>query len=316
MPKLDDTALSKLVLERLNAEISRQVAAIGGTVMAQAAQNAGVSAERSVAAVLAYGSCLRDVAPEEGLADFYVLMDDSAPVSSNPVSQLGCRLFPPNVYYAECQHEGKTLRAKYAVLPLKVFEQRVSDKVTNPYLWARFSQPAALIHAKDDTARGRVVLAIQTAIQTMLTSALALCPPDATPTDVWVSALQATYGTELRPETSDRAQNIISSDPEWYLATANAVLGDDVPAQIKHLSNREWAKSSATWKRRRSTGKALSVARLLKAAFTFSGGADYLAWKIERHSGVPITLTPWQRRHPILASAWLYPKLKMKGAFK
>ncbi len=41
----------------------------------------------------------------------------------------------------------------------------------------------------------------------------------------------------------------------------------------------------ANWPYRRFTGKLWSVARLLKAAFTFTGGADYIAWKIERHSG-------------------------------
>jgi hypothetical protein len=312
----DNKTLSSLVLDRLSASTSRQVAAIGGTVMAQAAQNAGSSIEKSIAAALAYGSCLRDVSPEEGLADFYVLFDDTVPVSSNPASRLGCRLFPPNVYYAECEHEGKILRAKYAILPLSIFEQRVSENTVNPYIWARFSQPSTLIHIKDDNSRSRVAAAVEIAIRTMLTNALALCPPDPSPTDIWVTALQATYGTELRPEDSTRAHTIVESDPEWYLATANAVFGNNLAAHVKKLSNREWAKTRASWKRRRSSGKALSIARLIKAGFTFSGGADYLAWKIERHSGVPVTLTPWQRRHPILASAWLYPKLKMKGAFK
>jgi hypothetical protein len=39
-------------------------------------------------------------------------------------------------------------------------------------------------------------------------------------------------------------------------------------------------------------------------------------WKIERHSGVSITLTPWQRRHPILASTVLFWQLYRKGAFR
>src|SRR3546814_3014928 len=60
------------------------------------------------------------------------------------------------------------------------------------------------------------------------------------------------------------------------------------------------------WALRRVQGKLLSVARLCKAAFTFQGGAEYLLWKIERHSGVSIALTPWQRRHPLLASTVLF----------
>jgi hypothetical protein len=58
------------------------------------------------------------------------------------------------------------------------------------------------------------------------------------------------------------------------------------------------------------------VFRLIKAAFTFAGGPSYILWKIERHSGVKHELTPWQRRHPILASTVLFWRLYRKGAFR
>ncbi len=63
-------------------------------------------------------------------------------------------------------------------------------------------------------------------------------------------------------------------------------------------------------------GKAWSVLRLLKASFTFDGGADYLAWKISRHSGVAVTVTPWQRRHPIAGAIVQFWRLYRKGAFR
>ncbi|HEY9233936.1 MAG TPA: hypothetical protein VIP08_02790, partial [Phenylobacterium sp.] len=58
---------------------------------------------------------------------------------------------------------------------------------------------------------------------------------------------------------------------------------------------------------RRALGKPLNVTRLIKAAFTFEGAARYAAWKIERHTGLPVPLTPWRERHVILAApgmAW------------
>jgi hypothetical protein len=55
---------------------------------------------------------------------------------------------------------------------------------------------------------------------------------------------------------------------------------------------------------------------LIKAAFTFEGGASYAAWKIERHSGSRITLSPWQQRHPVLAGLMLLPKLLRRGTIK
>jgi hypothetical protein len=54
----------------------------------------------------------------------------------------------------------------------------------------------------------------------------------------------------------------------------------------------------------------------MKAAFTFDDGAVYILWKIERHSGVGIELSDWQRRHPILASTTLFWRLYRKGAFR
>ena len=63
-------------------------------------------------------------------------------------------------------------------------------------------------------------------------------------------------------------------------------------------------------------GKLLSVLRLIKAAFTFRDGANYILWKIERHSGVHHSLTPWQARHPILASTVIFWQLYRKGAFR
>ena len=70
------------------------------------------------------------------------------------------------------------------------------------------------------------------------------------------------------------------------------------------------------WFLRRVQGKSLHLLRLIKGLTTFDGGVDYILWKIERHSGVEVKLTGWQRRHPILASVWLMPKLYLQGAFR
>jgi hypothetical protein len=52
------------------------------------------------------------------------------------------------------------------------------------------------------------------------------------------------------------------------------------------------------------------------ASFTFAGGADYIAWKINRHAGTKIELTPWQRRHPLIAAISLLPQLLRSGAVR
>ena len=68
--------------------------------------------------------------------------------------------------------------------------------------------------------------------------------------------------------------------------------------------------------RRRVEGKFLSAVRLAKASTTFAGGADYIAWKINRHAGTDIKLKPWQRRFPLLGAISLLPRLLRSGAIR
>ena len=98
---------------------------------------------------------------------------------------------------------------------------------------------------------------------------------------------------------------MVDADPERYDCFS-------APAMAAIPAKRD--RSSWTW--RRVEGKALSVLRLAKASFTFAGGAEYIAWKINRHAGTKIELKPWQRRHPLLAAISLLPRLLRSGAVR
>ncbi len=86
-----------------------------------------------------------------------------------------------------------------------------------------------------------------------------------------------------------------------------------LPRAPRHR-DRRWAQ--LRWAGRRVLGKTLSVLRLIKSAFTFDGGVDYILWKIERHSGVRLPVSPWQRRHPLLASPVFLWRLYRLGAIR
>jgi hypothetical protein len=250
-----------------------------------------------VSAVLAYGSALRDSNPENTLIDFYVLTQDASGVSRNRLSRFLCGVMPPNVYYAEHVIKGKPYRAKYAVLPMEQLAVKLLGETSNPYFWVRFAQSMRLIWTKDKVARQRVVQLLARAMNTAQANATQLSP-DAS----WQTLFENTYATELRPEDASRAKLIVDMQREHF-ETITKLASPTV------ISNRSW--STRRWQ-----GKLLSVARLMKAAFTFQGGADYAVWKIERHTGVKISVTDWQRRHPILASILLLPKLLKTGALK
>ena len=70
------------------------------------------------------------------------------------------------------------------------------------------------------------------------------------------------------------------------------------------------------WRRKQLKGKLYSIARLAKASATFAGGADYIAWKINRHAGTSIELKPWQRRHPLLGAPAIAWRLYRRGGFR
>lgn len=255
----------------------------------------------STVAVLFYGSALREGSVEGKLVDLYVVTDGYDSLSAAWPLRLLVRLVPPNVYYLETGFAGGTVRAKYAVVALDHLRRLVGRETDNPYFWARFAQPTAIAWVGGEAVRAVLVDIFAQASDTLLAAA----GPAPTSRLRWIGAFSRTYRTELRSEPPSRGAAIYDAAPQRYDRIAAAL------ADRPSLPGGE-----AAWARRRVTGKLLSVLRLAKAAFTFTGGADYLAWKIERHSGVKVVLTPWQRRHPLLAAPGMFWRLYRRGAFR
>lgn len=265
----------------------------------------------AVAAAPFYGSCLRR-GTFEGVVDVYALVDDYRAVYDASCLALANRLLPPNVFHLSAPTAPAPTPVKVAVMTLDAFERAMAPEVWSPSVWARFAQPSVLVHARDERTAWRVARARARAVATALRHGARLVPAGAAPLDPWRAVFRATYATELRAETAARADLVVETDAPRYAALTGpglAAAGD--PA----IGVGGWC-ARAGWRLRRALGKALSVARLAKAAFTFEGGADYLAWKIERHTGVTVTPTPWQRRHPILALPWLVWRLKRRGVIR
>jgi hypothetical protein len=118
--------LTALVEAELSIPVDPAVAAIAAAARA-------AHGDAAVAAVLFYGSCLRDGYREGLLVDLYVLIDAYPSVHCSPLMQFLNRLIPPNVYYLETAvHGGGTVRAKYALVSLDQFERRMRPTTRNP----------------------------------------------------------------------------------------------------------------------------------------------------------------------------------------
>lgn len=274
----------------------------------------------TVAAVLFYGSNFRRADDREGLLDLYVLVDDARAALGKRLSAFACRRLPPNVYYLELPLPDRTVRCKYALLELGAFARYMTARQS--YFWGRFGQASGLLYARDAAARDAVAQAIAQAVLTLLGRSLPLLGDDLDESTWWRTALAACYATELRPERPGAVDGLVRDLAPWRGAltplAARCLPGVTGDARGYRQSPARGARFAARlrWAGRRLLGKSLNVARLIKAAFTFAGGVDYLLWKVERHSGVRVEPTPFLRRHPLLgiwAVAW---RLWRRGGFR
>lgn len=285
------TALAERIAARLAAPIAPAVAAFAKALADSA----------SARAVLFYGSNLR-TGSLEGVLDFYILLPgtDEAAIW-------------PRVSYHEREHAhetgGEILRAKVATMRLATFAKAAGGELTDTTIWARFVQPSALIWAEDEAAKAEVIAAIAAASTTAARLAAALGPASGTAEDYWRALFRATYEAEFRVEKGGRENDILSVNADHFaglLPLALVSAGID-PAQngatlTPQLAPAERARILAWWQRRRRLGKPLNLLRLVKASTTFEGAARYAAWKIERHTGMPVKLTPFRERFPLLAA--------------
>lgn len=286
--------LRELVAAELSLPTDPRVEAVAAAI---AAKHAGASR-----AVLFYGSCLRQQQLDGLMLDFYLIVSDYRGAYVKRWLAAANRLIPPNVFYFE--HQG--LAAKYAVLSEADFAHECSPQAWTVSTAARFAQPARLVWSADSTAADRVIDIVATAAPSLL--GWTPRAPEEEPLQVWKRAFGLTFGAELRAEREDRSTAIVDADPQRYERFGRAAL--TLAEGIAGAGQDGW------WRAKQRKGKLYSLARLAKASLTFAGGADYIAWKVNRHAGTDIRLTPWQRRHPLLAAITLLPKLIRSGAVR
>ena len=232
---------------------------------------------RASRAVLFYGSCLRERQLDGLMLDFYLIVSDYGSAYDKHWLASANALIPPNVF--PFQHGN--LAAKYAVLSEADFHRLNGPETRNVSVWARFSQPSRLVWASDDAAAYRAIGSVARAAPTLLASARPF--PVGDQLEPWRHAYSLTYSAELRAERKGRSGSIVDTDPERFLEFLEPALTAIEPGAPQH-----------SWARRRIEGKLLSVVRLAKASATYAGGAEYIAWKINRHAGTEIQLKPWQ----------------------
>ncbi|NVE95302.1 hypothetical protein [Altererythrobacter lutimaris] len=282
------SALERRIAEQLAAPIDPQVIDFGRAL----------ANEVGAIAVLFYGSNLR-TGSLDGVLDFYLLL---------PGRQQE-RIWPRVSYHEREGEGGITLRAKVATMSLERFYAASAGERLDTTIWARFVQPAGLVWFLDDAVKRQVVDAISAAAQTAARLAAALGPEEGRAEDYWRALFRATYSAEFRVEKAGRENDILSVNEAHFdgllpLAwdAAGVTFERDGATLAPEMSRDDREMVLRWWKTRRRMGKTLNITRLIKASTTFEGAGRYAAWKIERHTGIPVKVTPFREKHPILAA--------------
>lgn len=329
-----------------NAE--QQVAGHSG-IQRDAALEALVTAVRqvhgdAVDAVLFYGSCLRSGDPAAGIADFYVLVSSYRKSGMSTFSAAMNWLLPPNVFYLETPLAGHTLRAKYAIVRTDQFIRGASGAWFLPYLWGRFAQPSRIPWAANNELKQTLEQTLERARLVFLRRVSVCLSGTYSTAKLWQTALLMSYKTELRAERLEKIRSLIQAEPRYYAEVTLPCLerlswyqalesdssaqdqngapikadADDMELQqfILQPSLGQRLSGRVLWSLRQLLGKLVSIFRLFKSLFTFSGAVDYAAWKIERHSGQPVEIPDWVRRYPWIGAWPVLWRLWRKGQLR
>lgn len=256
------------------------------------------------AAILYYGSTLR-TGDLSGILDFYRLTRRPHRRGFHGLVE---RLLWPEVSYHEVETSAGRLRAKVATLPLATFHKAAAGRTLDTTIWARFVQPVQRVWSAGPEAGQEAARAVSKAVMTASRFAAALGPESGPAEAYWLALFRQTYAAEFRMETTGRADTVVAPFAARYAEilplawTAAGVVFERAGEALRPTK-----RALPGWTLPNLAGKPLNVARILKAAFTFDGAARYAAYKIERHTGIEIAVTPWRERHPFLAApgAWL-----------
>lgn len=310
-----------------NLENAQQTVAAGDDLQALATALRQAHG-KSVCAILYYGSCLRSGRADDGIADFYVVVDDYRKAGMGRMHALLNRLLPPNVYYLETGFQEKTLRAKYAVIRIDQFKKGVTGGWFLPYLWGRFAQPSGLLWVKDVNTANAIQEWLARALYHFIHETLSLLSTTFNAQALWHTGLKNSYQTELRAERDERITGLYAYWPDYYAQQTALVCEATDRVRIVIQQGRQGSayqladndkqrrQGKRRWLWRKVTGKVTALAKLIKSLLTFNGALDYAAWKIERHSGQEVILPDYARRRPLIGGWIILWRLLRQGSLR
>jgi hypothetical protein len=275
-------------------------------------------------AIIHYGShAQRSDARPEIAHDFFVIVDGYASAyralaaaihtSFNPrTAAILAHILPPNVV-AIATPDHPPIHAKCAVLSLGDLHRAGSGRAQDHFTQGRLFQQVQLVWARDEESRRAVVdvlLGVRARTFTWVHPAL---PARFTTDSYCRTMLETSFAAEIRPEGDERLQVLLDVQRDTLTRVYGALLQQLVSQRILLSNGKVYSLvRPAGWVERMRIAyyfrrsKLRATLRWLKYIALYDDWLEYIVRKIERRSGVSVTLTTRERRWPFL---FLWPKV-------
>jgi len=278
----------------------------------------------SVKAVILYGSQLLNTSPDRFSAyDFVVVVDDyrqfyremkASQELHRPTWLMAglSSILPPNVI-AFTPDDGRHGVAKCLVVRSDHFERALGPRPPDHFLLGRMVQKVALVWS----ASGEDAEWIEALLRGTGDGVLDWVGPylegsfDAEA--VGKRLLEVCYEGELRPEAGNRSHAVFEAQREHFRDRLGGALESAAVKGLLEPSDGGFrfkdppgARARRRWRRYFFRSKVRSTARWFKHIVTFDNWLPYIARKVERRTGMPVELTPWERRVPLI---FLWPRV-------
>lgn len=276
------------------------------------------------AALLHYGSRAQGSGAEPDSAwDFVVMVDDvaaayralarsGASTLSPTLARMLHGILPPTVVASRPPALPTRPLAKCVVLTAAELSRGCSPRARDHFLLGRLFQDVRLVWTRDAAATAAIHAAVASARACTFEWVRPFLPASFTAEEFLRTALRVSYAGEVRPETAGRVETLTAAQSSTLLPILGAML-DDLAARGQLARDGDAYRdlhppgpAERARRRRYFLGSKMRITmRWPKHMLLYDGWLDYVVRKVERRSGVRMTLTPLERRWPLV---FLWPR--------
>lgn len=255
--------------------------------------------ERSVRAILLYGSCLwSSLRGPTSHPDFFVIVNSLRTWHDRLSHSLLNVLLPPSIYRLRVGG----LQAKISVTSEAQIGRHCGIGAPDLHHLGRLSKRVALVWSRDEASRQLVVDAQESALLALARLVRPRLGEEVDVDEFMTTLLRLSYEAEVRIAEHGKAEALFQVEREHYRAVGRellvrlgAVAGSRAPQRRLPPITIPPAQVQRTLRRSRRR----AVLRWPKYICTYDGWVDYVMAKLAR-TGDRLSLTPRQRRHPLL----------------